>query len=284
MKIKKKLMKKKKPTKTMNKIILFFCAIFISIFLFSGCTLSESDQKDALKILEIREDLINKGKTNSLAVILSDDFPNRKEFLNQEKYRNFYFTEYDYRINSIKFTSYNPLTKKASALINYDLIFKVHEDPAPAVLLGRNENVTLVKEKIGWKIADIKEVAESGRKISPQTVHDIFYPLDARKTAISNGDYALFESVIHQDFPARSDLLEDFRKNTEVFSEINYGLKGRELSNLSSDGTNAEVIQYFDLFFKTKEGNVSEKIENQKEAISLKKTADGTWKIIGGLR
>ena len=275
---------RKKIMKTMNKINMLFCVIFVAPFLFSGCTLSEGDQKDALKIIEIREDLTNKGKTSSLSVIFSDDFPNRREFLNQEKYRHFYFTEYDYKINSVKFLSYNPLTKKTAALINFNLVFKGKEDPAPAVLLGRNEKVTLVKEKIGWKIADIEEVAESGRKIAPQTVHDIFYPLDARKTAISNGDYALFESVIHPDFADRNGLLDDFKKNSEVFSEINYALRGRELSNLSSDGTNAEVIQYFDLAFKTREGNLSEKIENQKEAISLKKTADGTWKIIGGMR
>ena len=268
-----------------NKISLlstFF--VLIAIFVSSGCTLSESDRKDALKIIEIREDLTNKGKTSSLAVIFSDDFPNRKEFLNQEKYRHFYFTEYDYRINSIKFLAYNPFTKKTTALVNYDLVFKLQEDPAPAVLLGKNENVTLVKEKIGWKIAAIEEVAESGRKIDPQTVHDIFYPLDARKTAISNNDFELFESVIHPNFADRQGLLEDFKKNAEVFSEIHYSLNGRELSNLSSDGTNAEVIQYFTLSFKTKEGNLSEKIENQKEAISLKKTADGSWKIIGGLK
>ena len=276
---------KRKFRKMMNKInllSLFFVALII--FVSSGCTLSESDRKDALKIIEIREDLTNKGKTNALAVIFSDDFPNRKEFLNQEKYRHFYFTEYDYKINSIKFLSYNPLTKKTAALINFDLVFKTKEDPAPAVWIGRNEKVTLVKEKIGWKIADIEEIKDSGRKVAPQTVHDIFYPLDARKTAISNGDLALFESVIHPNFADRAGLIEDFKKNAEVFSEINYSLRGRELSNISSDGTNAEVIQYFDLAFKTREGNLSEKIENQKEAISLKKTADGNWKIIGGLR
>ena len=276
---------KRKFRKMMNKInllSLFFVAF--AIFVSSGCTLSESEEKDALKIIEIREDLTNKGKTSSLAVIFSDDFPNRKEFLNQEKYRHFYFTEYDYKINSIKFLSYNPLTKKTAALINFDLIFKTKEDPAPAVWIGRNEKVTLVKEKIGWKIADIEEIKDSGRKVAPQTVHDIFYPLDARKTAISNGDLALFESVIHPNFADRAGLIEDFKKNAEVFSEINYSLRGRELSNISSDGTNAEIIQYFDLAFKTREGNLSEKIENQKEAISLKKTADGNWKIIGGLR
>ena len=268
-----------------NKLnLLQVLFVLMSLFVASGCTLAENDRKDAMKIIEIREDLTNKGKTSSLAVIFSDSFPNRREFLNQEKYRHFYFTEYDYRINSIKFLSYNPLTKKTAALINFNLVFKLKEDPAPTILLGRNEKVTLVKEKIGWKIANIEEVAESGRKIAPQTVHDIFYPLDARKTAISNGDSALFESVIHPDFADRNGLIDDFKKNTEVFSEINYALRGRELSNISSDGTNAEVIQYFDLAFKTREGNLSEKIENQKEAISLKKNADGSWKIIGGLR
>ena len=244
---------KRNLRKMKNKInLLSFFFVALAIFVSSGCTLSEDDSNDALKIIEIREDLTNKGKTSSLAVIFSDDFPNRKDFLNQEKYRHFYFTEYDYKINSVKFLSYNPLTKKTAAMINFNLVFKIREDPAPTVLLGRNEKVTLVKEKIGWKIADIEEIKDSGRKVAPQTVHDIFYPLDARKTAISNGDSELFESVIHPNFADRAGLLEDFRKNAEVFSEINYGLRGRELSNISSDGTNAEVIQYFDLALKTR--------------------------------
>lgn len=270
--------------KTINKINILSFVILLSVFVFPGCSMPESEQKDALKILEIREDLANKGLTNKLALLLTDDFPNRKEYLDQLKYRHFYFTEYEYTINSIKFTSYNPLTKKASALIDFDLSFKTTEDPAAAMLLGRLEKVTMLKEKIGWKIDNIEELKDSGRKIAPQLVHDIFYPLDTRKTALSNNDYPLFESVIHADFASRDELLSDFRQNSEVFSEINYALKGRKLLSLSTDETNAEVMQYFDLAFKTKEGGISEKLENQQEVISLKKADDGNWKIVGGLR
>ncbi len=180
--------------------------------------------------------------------------------------------------------SYNPLTRKVNALVDFDLTFKTPEDPAATLLLGRLEKVVLVKEKIGWKIDSIEEEKESGRKIGPQLVHDIFFPLDTRKIALSNNDYELFESVIHPDFASKEELLSDFRQNSEVFSEINYALRGRRLVSVSNDGKNAEVIQYFDLAFKTKEGGISEKLENQKEVISLKKSDDGTWKIIGGLR
>ena len=210
--------------------------------------------------------------------------PGLPEYLDQLKYRHFYFTEYEYEINSINFTSYNPLTKKADALVNFDLTFKLPEDPAATILLDRLEKVTLLKEKIGWKIDNIEEVKDSGRKIAPQLVNDIFHALEARKNAISSGDFQLFESVVHPDFASRNELLSDFRKNAEVFSDINYGLKSRKLLSVSADEKNAEVLQYFDLSFKTKDGNVSEKIENQKEVISLKKSDDGTWKIIGGLR
>ena len=78
--------------------------------------------------------------------------------------------------------------------------------------------------------------------------------------------------------------MSDFKKNAEVFSDINYEIKGRKLLSVSADEKNAEVLQYFDLFFKTKEGNLSEKLENQKEVISLKKSESGSWKIIGGLK
>ena len=256
----------------------------VTALFFTGCSMPEEDKKDALKILEIREDLSNNGQTNKLALILTDNFPDKKEYLDQLKYRNFYFTEYEYSVNSINFASYNPLTKRATALIDFDLTFKVPEDPAATIIFGRIEKVGLVKEKIGWKIADIEEVKDSGRKIAPQLVHDIFYPLDTRKTAISNNDHELFESVIHQDFASRDELLSDFKKNAEVFSEINYALKGRKLLSVSVDEKNAEVMQYFDLAFKTKEGGISEKLENQKEIVSLKKSDDGTWKIVGGLR
>ena len=152
------------------------------------------------------------------------------------------------------------------------------------MLLGRLEKVTLLKEKIGWKIDNIEEMKDSGRKIAPQLVHDIFYPLDTRKTALSNNDFQLFESVIHADFASRDELLSDFKENAEVFSEINYAIKERKLLSVSTDEKNAEVMQSFDLAFKTKEGGISEKLENQKEVISLKKSDDGNWKIIGGLR
>ena len=268
----------------MNKISTLLLAVFGFSLVFTGCSLPESEQKDIVKILEIREELANNGQTNKLAVILTDNFPNKKEYLDQLKYRNFYFTEYEYSINSINFASYNPLTKRATALVDFDLTFKVPEDPAATMLFGRIEKVGLVKEKIGWKIDTIEEMKESGRKIAPQLVHDIFYPLDTRKTALSNNDYELFESVIHPDFALRDELLADFRQNSEVFSEVNYALKGRKLVSLSNDEKNAEVIQYFDLAFKTKEGGISEKLENQKEVVSLKKSDDGTWKIVGGLR
>ena len=267
----------------MSKINTIIFAMFVSLLLLTACSLPGAEEKEALKILEIRENLINAGQINKLALLLTDTFPNRKEYLDQLKYRNFYFTEYDYRINSVKFNSYNFLTKKADALIDFDLSFKLPEDAAATVFLGRCEEVTLVKEKIGWKIEKIEEVKESGRKIAPQIVHDIFHTLEARKNALSNNDFQLFESLIHKDFASREELLSDFKKNAEVF-EINYNPKSRKLISVSTDGTNAEVVQYFDLFFKTKDGEMSEKLENQKEVISLRKTADGTWKIIGGLR
>ena len=268
----------------MNKIKHFVFAAFAAVFFFSSCSMPESEEKDVIKILEIREDLSNKGQTNKLAVILTDNFPAKKEYLDQLKYRNFYFTEYKYEINSIKITSYNPLTKSATVLIDFDLSFKIPEDPEATMFLGRLEKVTLLKEKIGWKIDKIDEIKDSGRKITPQLVHDIFHTLETRKTAISNGDFQLFESVIHADFASRDELLSDFKKNAEMFSDINYALKGRTLLSVSTDEKNAEVLQYFDLAFKTKEGEISEKLENQKEIISLKKSDDGTWKIIGGLK
>ena len=267
-----------------NKIRVLFLTILAAALLFTGCSLPEEEKKDVLKILEIREDLSNKGQTNKLAVIFTDNFPNKKEYLDQLKYRHFYFTEYDYTINSINFTTYNPLTKKAVAQIDFDLSFKTHEDPAATVFLGRLEKVTLLKEKIGWKIDDIEEIKDSGRKIAPQLVHDIFHPLDTRKIALSNKDFQLFEGIVHKDFNAKDELLSDFKKNAEVFSDINYALKGRKLLSVSTDEKNAEVVQYFDLAFKTKEGGISEKLENQQEVISLKKSDDGTWKIVGGLR
>ena len=258
----------------MNKISCLFLTILVLLLIFTGCSLPEEEKKDALKILEIREDLSNKGQTNKLSVILTDTFPNRKEYLDQLKYRHFYFTEYDYSINSINFISYNPLMKKAVAQIDFDLLFKTPEDPAATLFLGRVEKVTLRKEKIGWKIDNIEEIKDSGRKIAPQLVHDIFYPLDTRKIALSNNDLQLFESVIHADFASREELLSDFKENAEVFSDINYALKGRKLLSVSTDEKTAEVIQYFDLAFKTKEGGISEKLENQQEVISLKKSDD----------
>ena len=62
----------------MNKISVLFLMILAAALLFTGCSLPEDEKKDVLKILEIREDLSNKGQTNKLAVIFTDNFPNKK--------------------------------------------------------------------------------------------------------------------------------------------------------------------------------------------------------------
>lgn len=269
----------------MNKINkLSKWLLLVALFAFVGCSMPETERKDALKIIEIREGLLNEGKANTLAVLLTDDFNDRKNYIDQIKYQQFYFTEYLYSINSVDFLSCNPFTKNAEVLINFDLYFKIPDDPAATVWLGREEKVGMRKENIGWKISAVSEVKESGKKMIPQLVHDIYYPLDSRKTAITSGDVSLFETLIHPDFTSRSELIDDFRKNSEVFSEINYALKDRRVLSVSSDEKNAEVLQKYDLFFKTKEGDISEKLENQQEIISLKKDADGLWKIVSGLR
>lgn len=262
--------------------VFLFCVPFL--FIFSACNISNDEKAEAVKILEIREDLLNKGDIDSLALLLTDNFPDRKKFVSQLKYRYQYFHHFSYDINSLNVIDSSNVLKKITFLIDHDLSYKTPDDVAEVFWLGRKEEVVMKKEDIGWKISSINEIKDTGRKIDAQTVHDIFFALDTRKTALNNGDVELFETIIDEKFPERELLVDNFKKNAEAFINVNYGLNGRRFQYISDKTDEARVIQYFDLVFTIKGLDESEKIEDQKEIISLSKKSDGTWKITDGLK
>lgn len=258
--------------------------LIMTVSIFYGCTLSTDEKAEAAKILEIREDLLNKGDINALELLFTDDFPDRKNYLDQLQYQRQYFQNFLFDMNSISIVSASNISKKMKVVSDYDISYKSPEDIAEIFWLGRKEEIVLVKENIGWKIADIKEIKNTGRKIDPQTVHGIFFALDTRKTALNNGDHELFETVIGENYPDREELIDDFKKNANAFININYGLKSRKFQYVSEKMDEARVIQFFDLVFNIKGLDSVEKVEDQKELISLKKMPDNTWKITDGLK
>ncbi|HPA57277.1 MAG TPA: hypothetical protein PLX56_00325 [bacterium] len=264
-----------------SAIILFFSLI---AGIFSSCNLSQDQKANIVKILEIRESLVNSGDVKSLEVLMTEDFPDKKEYLDQMTYRYQYFLKFSYDMNTIDILSSSVLGNRAHLMLSYDLSFRNPDDVAETFWLDRKEDVIMVKEKIGWKIADIKEMKNTGRKIDPQTVHDIFFALDTRKTALNNGDHELFSTIIWEKYPDREKLVDNFKKNASAFINVNYGLKNRKFQYVSPSMDEARVIQYFDLVFNIKGFDAAEKIEDQSELISLKKMPDNTWKITDGLK
>nr|HQI05904.1 hypothetical protein [bacterium] len=188
-----------------SAIILFFSLI---AGIFSSCNLSQDQKANIVKILEIRESLVNSGDVKSLEVLMTEDFPDKKEYLDQMTYRYQYFLKFSYDMNTIDILSSSVLGNRAHLMLSYDLSFRNPDDVAETFWLDRKEDVIMVKEKIGWKIADIKEMKNTGRKIDPQTVHDIFFALDTRKTALNNGDNELFSTVIWEKYPDREKLVD----------------------------------------------------------------------------
>jgi len=268
----------------LNKFLKVLPFLFFAPLFFVSCTISNDEKAEAVKIVEIREDLLNKGDINSLGLLLTDDFHDRKDYLNQLKYQQQYFFRFSYDINSIDVIDSSRLFSKMIILIDHDLSYKGPDDVAEVFWLGRKEEIHLIKEKIGWKISLIKEVKNTGRKIDAQTVHDIFFALDTRKTALNNGDVELFETIIDEKYPQREVLIDNFKKNAAAFINVNYGLNGRKFQYISDRMDEARVIQYFDLVFNISGLDQSEKIEDQREIISLKKMSDGTWNITDGLK
>ena len=189
------------PNKFLKAVLFLFCA---SLF-FASCTISNDEKAAAVKIVEIREDLLNKGDINSLGLLLTDDFHDRKDYLNQLKYQQQYFFRFSYDINSISVIDSSRLSEKMILLVDHDLSYKGPDDVAEIFWLGRKEEVHLIKEKIGWKISLIKEIKNTGRKIDAQIMHDIFFALDTRKTALNNGDFELFETIIDENYPKRAE-------------------------------------------------------------------------------
>lgn len=255
------------------------------LFLFSaGCSLSESETSEVIKIIEIREAKLNAGDIKSVALLVADNYPDRKEYLEQLNLQQQYFSNYSYDINSTSIKKVSIFHKEIEMEIDYDLSYRSPQDAAPAFWLGRKEKVVLVKEKIGWKIAEIKDIADAGRKVDPQTVHDIFFALDTRKTALNNGDSELFKTVIDEKYPGREELIDNFKKNSEAFINVNYSLTGRKFQYVSPQKDEARVVQYFNLLFKIKGLDQTEKVEDQREIISLKQKEKGIWAIVDGLK
>ncbi|HNW81520.1 MAG TPA: hypothetical protein PKG52_01395 [bacterium] len=269
----------------LNKYVPVFLAAF-SVFMmfFSSCSLPESKMPDVMKILEIREAKLNAGDIKSVELLIADSFPDRKSYLQQLNLQQQYFLKYSYSMNSTKVISSSMIPGKIEMEVDYDLFYRAPEDVAETYIIGKKETIKLVKERIGWKIADIKEISGAGRKIDANIVHDIFFTLDTRKTALNNGDVELFSTIIDQSYKGRAELLDNFRKNAEAFINVNYGLNSRDFQYISPSMDEARVVQHFNLVFKVKGLDSTEKVEDQKEIISLKKSSNGSWTITDGLK
>ena len=238
---------------------------------------------DVMKILDIRESKLNAGDINSVQLLIADSFPDRKNYITQLNLQQQYFTGYSYSMNSTRVLKSSFFPKKIDIEVDYDLSYSAPGDPAETYFIGRKEILSLVREKIGWKISDIKQAEDSGRKIDFQTVHDIFFALETRKSALNNGDVELFKTIIDSSYKGRDELIENFRKNAEAFINVNYGLKGREFQYISPEMDSVRVVQHYDLVFKVKGLDKTEKVEDQKEIISLKRSKSGVWTITEGL-
>lgn len=264
-----------------NRIKLLIPAFFILLSLICGCSIPDAEREEVTKILKIREGLLNQGKINSLDLLLTDDFENRKKYVEQLQYQQIYFTEYEYKMDNVDFVSYSAFPKSAEVKIKYNISFRNPGSVGATVWLARVEKMKLKREKIGWKIASIADEKESGQKVDAQTTHDIFKTLDARVMAYGNGDTELFKTLFSDDFKKREKYIQEFRENVEAFGSMIFKINGRRLIYFSEENNEARVIQSYDMILNLKEGGEAQKIEKQKELVTLKKSPAGEWLITG---
>lgn len=259
-----------------------FWVVFLASFLFSACSISNEDRENIQKVIEIRDSLLNKGDIKSFGALLTADFPKKNDYLKQLNMQHFYLTAYAYRIRTIKPGEAEFFGKKSVYKIEYNLTFKSPDDKAETVFINRIENLTFKKENIGWMIVDIEEIKDSGEKVDPQTVYDVFFALDTRKAALLAKDSELFKIIISQKYEGRDKLIDDFKKNHEAFSQITYKLNARDFESISKDRKTAKVVQFYDLGFKIEGTKELTEVKDQKEIITLEKENKG-WMIVGGL-
>ena len=265
----------------LGRVVIFLAVLFSSLF-FSACTISDEDRENIQKVIEIRESLLNKGDIKSLGAFLTADFPKKNDYLKQLNMQHFYFTDFAYRIRPIKPGEAESMGKKSVYRIEYNLTYRSPEDKAATAFINRIENVTFKKDDVGWRIADVEEVKDSGTKIEPDTVYGIFFALDTRKSALLAKDAELFKTVISEKYKERDTLIENFKKNQEAFSQITYNLKARDFESISKDRKTAKVVQFYDLGFRIEGTKELTEVKDQKEIITLEKEGD-VWKITDGL-
>lgn len=257
--------------------------VFLSALFFSACTISEKDRENIQKVIEIRESLLNKGDIiKSYGALLSADFPEKKKYLQQLNMQHLYFTDYAYRIRTIKPGEAESFGRKSVYTIEYNLTFKSPEDKAETVFINRIEKLTFKQDDIGWRITGVEEMKDSGTKVEPDTVYGIYYALDTRKSALLAKDAELFKTIISDKYKEREKLIDDFKKNQEAFSQITYTLNARDIDSISKDHKTAKVVQFYDLGFRIKGQKDLTEMKGQKEIITLEKEGD-VWKVTAGL-
>jgi len=260
----------------------FLWIVLLASFLFSACSISNEDRKDIQKIIEIRDSLLNKGDIKSISALLTPDFPNKQEYVKKLNIQHFYISNFAYRIRKIIPGKAKSFGKESVYDIEYNLTFSTPDDLAPTIFINRAEKITFRKEEIGWMIADIEEIKNSGEKVDPQTVYDIFFALDTRKSALLAKDTELFKTIISQKYKGRDKLIEDFQKNHKAFSQITYKLNARDLEKISKDRKIVKVVQFYDLGFMADGIKGLTEVKDQKEIITLEKESKG-WMIVDGL-
>ena len=265
----------------LGRVSFLWLILSLSV-LFCSCTISDNDRENIQKVIEIRESLLNKGDIKSLGALLTADFPKKDDYLKQLSMQHFYFTDFAYRIRTIKPGEAESFGNKSVYKIEYNLTFKSPDDKAETVFINRVENVIFKKDDIGWRIAGIEEIKDSGTKIGPETVYGIFFALDTRKSALLAKDTELFKTVISEKYKERDKLIDNFKKNQEAFSQITYKLNARDFESISKDQKTAEVVQFYDLGFRIEGSKELTEVKEQKEIITLKEESDG-WKIVDGL-
>ncbi len=129
------------------KIVIFLLFIII----FSACNPGKKDIAEINDVLDIRITAMNKQDKKAMSYVIADEYPGRKEFLENFQIQSLYFEELEYDLLKRFIADYSVISSVAEVEQEYNLKYKMPGKDA-VWLKNKKEKITLKKGDHGWKI------------------------------------------------------------------------------------------------------------------------------------
>ncbi|MFO7735911.1 MAG: hypothetical protein R6W70_06805 [bacterium] len=260
----------------------FMLLLFLMLVSLTGCGISDEDREEINALVDIYHKTRNTRDEKSLEYLLSPKWDDREKHIEQFKLQTQYFSDVRFFENWRRIED-SPLSfSSVDMKISYNIIYIAPEQRVPVMKYNCLKELSFSKPSKQWKISNIKKHEKNCETVPPSEVQKIFHTLATRTAAMNNADMALFETIVAPDYPLRHKIIENNRKNLELFKIINHSVKIRELVSYNSLKQTVRIRQHYDLVFQLPDQEEPQKMTGKKETLTLKRYEDG-WKIKDGL-